>query len=148
MDVEENVYNEKMDVDDIDPPNTPKDDDIPVHKNASPRKVIEKLTPIKEKNNSIELKTEEIIQKISFVEQSTPKIKPKIENKPIPTKTDMRKEINMNNALWTTKYNPKSIKDIIGNQTQVNKIIDWLNNWNDVVLNGNLRELPTEGNFF
>jgi hypothetical protein len=133
-----------MDVDEIDPPNTPKQDHIPIPKNASPREVIEKLTPIKEKPNDIELKKEE---KISPIKQSTPKVKPKPENKPVQTKTEMRKEISQNNSLWTIKYNPKSIKDIIGNQSQVNKIIDWLNNWNDVVLRGRLRDIYIECKF-
>jgi hypothetical protein len=135
-----------MDVDDIDPPNTPKEDNIPISSNVSMSKVVEKLTPIKNKNNDkIELKKfEEVDKNISPIIQFTPKIKSKVENKPVHTKADIKKELNYNNALWTSKYNPKTTNDIIGNQSQVNKIVDWLNNWNDVVLKGHLRELPNE----
>ena len=137
--------NDLMDIDDIDPPNTPKNDDIPVPKNASPHKVIEKLTPIKEKTfNTLDSKMEESAKDTIQLIQSTPTLKPKVENKPIQTKAEMKKEINYNNSLWTSKYNPKSTNDIIGNESQVNKIIDWLNYWNDVVLKGNLRDLGHE----
>lgn len=145
--IEEIKNNDMMDVDDIEPAYTLKEE-ASIIINASPIKISEKLTPIKEKNTNIETKTEEVKKQISFIEQSTPKIKPKAENKPIQTKTDIRKENINNNALWTTKYNPKSISDIIGNQSQVNKIIDWLNHWNDVVLKGNLRDLPSECKLF
>jgi replication factor C subunit 1 len=47
--------------------------------------------------------------------------------------------------LWTHKYNPTTIEDIIGNQDLVKKIVDWLKHWNDVVLNGNPREINETG---
>jgi hypothetical protein len=43
--------------------------------------------------------------------------------------------------LWTNKYNPTTISDIIGNQDLIKKLIDWLTHWNDVVHNGNLRDI-------
>jgi len=34
----------------------------------------------------------------------------------------------MSNELWINKYKPTTIHNITGNQNQINKIIDWLNN--------------------
>lgn len=31
--------------------------------------------------------------------------------------------------LWTEKYRPRSIKDIVGNKGQVQKLSDWLSRW-------------------
>jgi replication factor C subunit 1 len=56
---------------------------------------------------------------------------------------------NTNNSesdLWTTKHTPDKIKDIIGNGGSINKIIDWLNDWNDVHLNGNKKEVENKSN--
>ena len=55
-------------------------------------------------------------------------------------------EISKSNLLWTDIYHPKSTEDIIGNQTVVKKLTDWLNNWDDVVINGNKREIDFAAN--
>jgi hypothetical protein len=134
-----------MDIDDIDPPQTSKNYDTTLPNISSPQKINEKLTPIKERTyNSLESKIEESAKHTVLAIQSTPTLKPKAENKPVQTKAEIKKEINFNNSLWTSKYNPKSINDIIGNESQCNKIIDWLNYWNDVVLKGNLRDIGHE----
>ena len=36
--------------------------------------------------------------------------------------------------LWTTKYAPKSIEDIIGNNASINNLESWLDDWDDVVI--------------
>jgi replication factor C subunit 1 len=42
--------------------------------------------------------------------------------------------------LWTTKYAPKSVADIIGNQNFVRDIMVWLQDWDDVILKGQKKE--------
>lgn len=36
------------------------------------------------------------------------------------------------NLLWVDKYKPNKINDIIGNKSNIQKIIQWLNNWYDI----------------
>lgn len=48
--------------------------------------------------------------------------------------------IDNDNELWTTKYTPKNVNEFIGNPSNISKIIQWLNDWDDVVLHGNLKE--------
>ena len=45
------------------------------------------------------------------------------------------------NMLWTSKYHPKNLNEIIGNQQTIKKLMDWLEHWGDVVLRGNKREI-------
>ena len=47
--------------------------------------------------------------------------------------------------LWTDKYIPKNISDIIGNQQQIRNIEQWLDNWDDCILNGNKNEVNKTG---
>ena len=42
--------------------------------------------------------------------------------------------------LWTDKYMPKSISDIIGNQIQLRNLELWLDNWDDCILKGHKKE--------
>ena len=46
--------------------------------------------------------------------------------------------------LWTTKYQPKKLSDLIGNKTTINKLITWLDDWNSVVLEGNKKKVETK----
>lgn len=48
--------------------------------------------------------------------------------------------------LWTTKYIPKSTKEIIGNQSNVSKIAEWLEDWHDVHILGNKKEVESSKN--
>lgn len=45
------------------------------------------------------------------------------------------------NELWTDKYAPKTLEDIIGNQGLINKLRVWLLDWEDVVIHGNKKEI-------
>ncbi len=49
--------------------------------------------------------------------------------------------------LWTTKYVPKSTKEIIGNQSNISKIVEWLEDWNEIHINGNKKEAEASKNF-
>ncbi|KAK0205975.1 purine nucleotide binding protein [Desarmillaria ectypa] len=39
------------------------------------------------------------------------------------------KVIDPSSQLWTTRYSPQSLKEICGNKSQVDKLLQWLNDW-------------------
>ncbi|KAG7446101.1 DNA replication factor C, large subunit [Guyanagaster necrorhizus] len=39
------------------------------------------------------------------------------------------KVIDPSSQLWTTRYAPQSLKEICGNKSQVDKLLQWLNDW-------------------
>ncbi|OMJ94988.1 hypothetical protein SteCoe_1680 [Stentor coeruleus] len=41
--------------------------------------------------------------------------------------------------LWTDKYKPKSLDDMIGNTSIIQKLQEWLDDWESVVLNNNIK---------
>jgi len=43
--------------------------------------------------------------------------------------------------LWTTKYAPKDVNDIIGNASYIKEVMEWLKSWHDVVILGNKKEV-------
>ena len=47
----------------------------------------------------------------------------------------------LKNLLWSDRHKPNKLSDIIGNQNQIKNISDWLDNWNNCILNGNKREI-------
>jgi len=51
------------------------------------------------------------------------------------------KSANDSSELWTTKYNPKAINEIIGNNSIISKITNWLQDWNYVHILGNKKEI-------
>ena len=65
-----------------------------------------------------------------------------------PDKTFIPSNERHSYELWTHKYAPKDLTHLIGNNDNIKKIIDWLNNWNDVVLNGKkTSQKPKAGNW-
>ena len=50
--------------------------------------------------------------------------------------------------LWTDKYMPKVITDIIGNQQQLRNLEIWLDNWDDCILKGHKKEENKTGKKF
>lgn len=48
--------------------------------------------------------------------------------------------VKSQNALWTECYAPRSLKSCVGNGVQIKNIIDWLADWHDVHINGNVKE--------
>lgn len=44
--------------------------------------------------------------------------------------------------LWTEKFTPKSEADIIGHKATIKKFKDWLTSFDDVVINGNKKQVP------
>jgi DNA polymerase III delta prime subunit len=68
-------------------------------------------------------------------------------NKDTVNKANVQINLKTNtSSLWTDKYHPKTIEEIIGNQGVVKKLIEWLNHWDEVVLHGNKRELDFASN--
>ena len=51
------------------------------------------------------------------------------------------------NELWTEKYAPNHVSDIIGNTSVINKLRDWIKSWDDVVIHGNKKEVKFKGGF-
>lgn len=43
--------------------------------------------------------------------------------------------------MWTDKYNPQTTKDVIGNLASINSFRDWLQDWDDVVIRGNKKQV-------
>jgi replication factor C subunit 1 len=39
--------------------------------------------------------------------------------------------------MWTEKYRPRSIRDLIGNSGVIDNLYNWLKDWDDVVIRGN-----------
>ena len=73
-----------------------------------------------------------------------------IPEEPIDKKNKKKNEKGKNSdlenkgELWTTKYQPKKLSDLIGNKTTINKLITWLDDWNSVVLEGNTKKVETK----
>ena len=61
-------------------------------------------------------------------------------NSTVLNEVEMRDASEVNNILWTNRFSPTSIEEIVGNKDGVNKIIEWLNDWDDVVIYGNKKE--------
>ena len=55
-----------------------------------------------------------------------------------------KKDFKNQGELWTTKYEPKKLTDLIGNKTNINKLIQWLDDWNSVVLEGKTKKVETK----
>ncbi len=47
--------------------------------------------------------------------------------------------------LWTSKHAPKKIEEIVGNQKVITEFIKWLDDWDNVVLNGIKKEVIFRG---
>ena len=61
------------------------------------------------------------------------------------TKKTENKAINYEGELWSVKYHPQELNDIIGNTKVISNFIEWLDDWEDVVINGNKKQ--TKGSF-
>jgi Cdc6-like AAA superfamily ATPase len=46
--------------------------------------------------------------------------------------------------LWTTKYAPNNIGEILGNTSYIREIMQWLKDWDDVVIRGNKKEVKNK----
>jgi len=44
-------------------------------------------------------------------------------------------------VMWTDLYKPNSIIDLVGNEGAINGLFEWLKDWDDVVINGNKKDV-------
>ena len=49
--------------------------------------------------------------------------------------------IHKGHSLWTDKYRPHQLADMVGNANAVKKITNWLRDWEDVVVRGNKKQV-------
>ena len=42
--------------------------------------------------------------------------------------------------MWTDRYKPNSVYDLVGNQGNVDSLYEWLKDWDDVVIRGNKKK--------
>ena len=49
--------------------------------------------------------------------------------------------------MWTEKYKPRSIRDLIGNTGVIDNLYNWLKDWDDVVIRGNKKQIKATGRF-
>jgi replication factor C subunit 1 len=88
----------------------------------------EEQSPAKTNNNDYKPKDNKIVEDVK-------------ENKEEESKTEAK-------ILWTTKHTPQSMEEIIGNQSVVRKLVQWLNDWDDVILRGNVKEQESGSNYY
>jgi hypothetical protein len=57
----------------------------------------------------------------------------------------VKDQVNRNQAgfgvLWTEKYKPKTLDDVVGQSSQIKMLREWLKDWEDVVLKGNKKSV-------
>ena len=59
---------------------------------------------------------------------------------------EILKPVEDRNMLWTSKYAPSSLEDVIGNNQAVQKLLEWLQDWESVVLKGDKKDvIPIKG---
>ena len=39
--------------------------------------------------------------------------------------------------MWTDRYKPRSVYDLIGNQAVIDQLYEWLKDWDEVCIRGN-----------
>ena len=44
---------------------------------------------------------------------------------------------------WADRHRPRHLGEVVGNTEQIRKLAEWLRDWDDVVLRGEKKELPT-----
>jgi hypothetical protein len=44
--------------------------------------------------------------------------------------------------MWTEKYRPNNIYELIGNQAVVDQLYEWLKDWDETILRGVKKQVP------
>lgn len=44
--------------------------------------------------------------------------------------------------MWTERYKPKNVYDLIGNKAVIDQLYEWLKDWDEVCLRGNKKTVP------
>ena len=50
--------------------------------------------------------------------------------------------IPVGDQMWTEKYAPKSMRDLVGNQGSLKALFEWLKDWEEVIIHGNKKPMP------
>lgn len=83
--------------------------------------------------------------KVSPVDQdSLTAVKPlpiRIPAKPLASINIQAMPLDQVSKLWVDKYKPHDVNDILGNNKSVEKLIEWLKDWEDVVIHGNKKDV-------
>ena len=115
-------------------------------KTKNPNWKIDNKNNIKE-DEDIELEeilNESIIIEDKKNEENNIKDDNKNKNENSNNNNNINNNIQIQGELWTTKYQPKKISDLIGNKTNINKLIEWLDDWNNVVLEGKTKKVEAK----
>jgi replication factor C subunit 1 len=94
----------------------------------------------KPEENATETKPAKLEGK-SYLKKKTGTATKEVNNITVITGNNLPHEDEVEANLWTTKYAPESMDDIIGNQGVVKKLSTWLDDWEDVVINENKKEV-------
>lgn len=55
----------------------------------------------------------------------------------------------LGNELWTERHCPRNVKELVGNNQSVEKLINWMRDWEDVILRGEKKSIkPVKGGRF
>ncbi|GLB33214.1 putative replication factor C subunit 1 [Lyophyllum shimeji] len=82
-------------------------------------------------NGNIDEKTKKKMEKEQEAIRQAAREMEKREEKEKKAAAKGTKTVDPSSQLWTTRYAPQSIKDICGNKTQVEKLQQWLHDWQD-----------------
>ena len=120
--------------------------------NKKKEEIMENKEKDKDKEKRIHLSNDEQSKNIF---KSRPNIKREIKKEKVLNNFNINKETKLNensnnnkipiSELWTDKYMPKKISDIIGNQQQLRDLEQWLDNWDDCILKGHKKEVNKIG---
>jgi replication factor C subunit 1 len=44
--------------------------------------------------------------------------------------------------MWTERYKPKTVYDLIGNKAVIDQLYEWLKDWDEVCIRGNKKQVP------
>lgn len=77
------------------------------------------------------------------VETSEPSAPPAKRPRPCPSASPppSKHHLPSDMSMWTEKYAPQSLQDVIGNQPAVEKLVAWVKDWESVVLKGSKKEV-------
>ena len=130
------------------------EDGRPYNEGRKYRQAVEKKVDIMDLSaleKYVQDKTKNPNWKINSNNKKTEDLKLGLDLEEIPNKSKIKKKekkkeniIQIQGELWTTKYQPKKISDLIGNKTNISKLINWLDDWNSVVLEGKTKKLETK----
>jgi len=59
-----------------------------------------------------------------------------------PVKEDEVKTASTPCDMWTERYKPKNVYDLIGNKAVIDQLYEWLKDWDEVCIRGNKKTVP------